>query len=46
MQYRTVFDTFKEQRSAMVALALSLAEAKKELIVEFEKWLTTSVSEL
>lgn len=39
MQYRAAFDALRERRSALDAQALSLAEAKKALIVEFDKWL-------
>ncbi|KAF5841849.1 kinesin-like protein [Dunaliella salina] len=42
MHYRTTFDNFKEQRTTLDALAASLAEAKKALIVEFDKWLATA----
>lgn len=43
MQYRSAFDSLREQRSAMDALSLSLAEAKRELLMEFDKWLPTAV---
>eukprot|EP00983_Pelagomonas_calceolata_P055691 1144256-Pelagomonas_calceolata.AAC.9 len=41
MHYRATFDNFKEQRTTLDALAASLAEAKKALILEFDKWFAT-----
>mmetsp|Transcript_11616 Transcript_11616/g.31666 ORF Transcript_11616/g.31666 Transcript_11616/m.31666 type:complete len:760 (+) Transcript_11616:247-2526(+) len=42
MHYRATFDNFKEQRTTLDALAASLAEAKKALILEFDKWFATA----